>query len=189
MEISLRLNSRYRVLSRPTYGRVVHKEPIKPFREVPVGRTRSYNYKDISRLYGKTENTHNRPWAGAAAVSATSAIGNTGSGTAIGTQSQSPRRRIQFRFAGGMASNSMNGQNALLTPQKGSFQRLKELIWTERARELAQQRKTEEMIARAAVLKEIANGQRYAFRAQLYWLEAKAKKCRYGTYATLRLTN
>lgn len=166
MEISLRLNSRYRALSRPTYGRVVHKEPIKPFREVPVGRTRSYNYKDISRFYGKSENTHNRPWAGAAAVSASSAGGNLGSGAAVGTQSQSPRRRIQFRFAGGMGSNSMNGQNALLTPQKGSFQRLKELIWTERARELAQQRKTEEMIARAAVLKEIANGQRYASRTR-----------------------
>lgn len=164
MEISLRLNPRYRVLSRPTYGRVVHKEPMKPFREVPVGRTRSYNYKDISRLYGKGENTHNRPWAGAAAISASSAGGNLGSGAAASSpsQSQSPRRRIQFRFAGGMGSNPMNGQNALLTPQKGSFQRLKELIWTERARELAQQRKTEEMIARAAVLKEIANGQRFA---------------------------
>lgn len=160
VEISLRLNPRYRVLSRPTYGRVVHKEPIKPFREVPVSRTRSYNYKDISRLYGKSENTHNRPWAGAAAISATSAGGNLGIG---GGKLQSPRRRMQaahLRFAGAMAPTSMNGQNALLTPQKGSFQRLKELIWTERARELAQQRKAEEMIARAAVLKEIANGQR-----------------------------
>lgn len=161
VEISLRLNPRYRVLSRPTFGRIVHKEPIQPFREVPVGRTRSYNYKDISRLYGKSENTHIRPWAGAAAISASSAGGNLGSAVP-GTQSQSPRRRIQFRFAGGIGPNSMNGQNAILTPQKGSFQRLKELIWTERARELAQQRKTEEMIARAAVLKEIANGQRYA---------------------------
>lgn len=82
---------------------------------------------------------------------------------------------MQFRFAGGMApannANGATGSNSnsllassvgqnVLTPQKGSFQRLKELIWTERARELAQQRKTEEMIARAAVLKEIANGQR-----------------------------
>lgn len=66
---------------------------------------------------------------------------------------------MQFRFAGGMMP-SATGQNSLITSQKGSFQRLKELIWTERARELAQQRKTEEMIARAAVLKEIANGQR-----------------------------
>lgn len=69
------------------------------------------------------------------------------------SQYDQPRRRVQFRFSG---SGPVN-QNAL-TPQKGSFQRLKELVWTERARELAQQRKAEEMAARAAVLKEIANG-------------------------------
>lgn len=88
-------------------------------------------------------------------------------------QAQPPRRPIkQFRFAGGIppqnnANNMGNksmlgsnaGQNAILTPQKGSFQRLKELIWTERARQLAQQRKAEEIIARAAILKEIANGE------------------------------
>lgn len=75
-------------------------------------------------------------------------------------QQQSQRRRMQFRFAGSAAQSPSSSQNLLLTPQKGSFQRLKELIWTERARELAEQRKAEEMIARAAVLKEIANGQR-----------------------------
>ncbi|ALC48110.1 CG32017 [Drosophila busckii] len=42
---------------------------------------------------------------------------------------------------------------------QGSFQKLKELIWTERAKELTQQRRAEELAARAAVLKEIANGQ------------------------------
>lgn len=71
------------------------------------------------------------------------------------SQYDQPRRRVQFRFSG-----SPGNQNAL-TPQKGSFQRLKELVWTERARELAQQRKAEEMAARAAVLKEIANGHGY----------------------------
>lgn len=90
-------------------------------------------------------------------------------------QTQPPRRQVmQFRFAGGMAppNNANNvgnksipgsnaGQNLILTPQKGSFQRLKELIWTERARQLAQQRKEEEIIARAAILKEIANGEGY----------------------------
>lgn len=90
-------------------------------------------------------------------------------------QSQPPRRQVmQFRFAGGMAQpNNPNnignksipgsnaGQNLILTPQKGSFQLLKELIWTERARQLAQQRKSEEIIARAAILKEIANGEGY----------------------------
>lgn len=82
------------------------------------------------------------------------------SGAANTPQQQSARRRMQFRFAGGASQSPSSSQNFLLTPQKGSFQRLKELIWTERARELAEQRKTEEMIARAAVLKEIANGQR-----------------------------
>lgn len=71
------------------------------------------------------------------------------------SQYDQPRRRVQFRFSGAPVN-----QNAL-TPQKGSFQRLKELVWTERARELAQQRKAEEMAARAAVLKEIANGHGY----------------------------
>lgn len=64
-------------------------------------------------------------------------------------------RRAQFRFSGAPVNHNA------LTPQKGSFQRLKELVWTERARELAQQRKAEEMAARAAVLKEIANGHGY----------------------------
>lgn len=153
----MRLNSRYRVLSRPAYGRIVHKEPIKPFREAPVGRTRSYSYKDISRVYGK-EATQSRPWNLAAAAAAAAAA--SGSGGGGGSQAQnSARRRMQFRFGGGMSPGGM-AQNSLLTPQKGSFQRLKELIWTERARELAQQRKEEEMMARAAVLKEITNGQR-----------------------------
>lgn len=89
---------------------------------------RSRTFSDISRLYGAESKNDD----------------------AIGLQ---PRRRLmQFRFSGGSA-----GQN-VLTPQKGSFQRLKELVWTERARELAQQRKAEEMAARAAVLKEISKG-------------------------------
>ncbi|XP_043657408.1 uncharacterized protein LOC122622862 isoform X3 [Drosophila teissieri] len=41
---------------------------------------------------------------------------------------------------------------------QGSFQKLKELIWTERAKELIEQRRDEEMAARSAALKEIANG-------------------------------
>lgn len=155
------MNSRYRDLSRPVYGRVVHKEPSQQYRQAAIGRTRSYNYKDISRFYNGDNNQ--RPW------------GNVQSNMGLGLQqSQQPRRRVmQFRFAGGIAApnnannngnkNTMGspvGQNLLLTPQKGSFQRLKELIWTERARQLAQQRKAEELVARAAVLKEIANGER-----------------------------
>lgn len=79
----------------------------------------------------------------------------------------------KVRFGNGMASgNAITGQPNLgqhaifgstgmsqITPQKGSFQRLKELVWTERARELQQQRKSEEIAARAAILKDITNGQ------------------------------
>lgn len=151
----LRMNSRFGG-SRPTYGRVVHKEPPKiPLREIPSSRARSFNYnKDISKFYGKGEASRNRAWAGAAVTQ------NLGF-PMLERESNPSRRRTQFRFAGRIAPTPNHGMNSLLTPQKGSFQRLKELIWTERARELAHQRKTEEMIARAAVLKEIANGQRY----------------------------
>ncbi|XP_044741464.1 uncharacterized protein LOC123302558 [Chrysoperla carnea] len=60
----------------------------------------------------------------------------------------SNRRQTQFRLSGGYV-----GRNINQTPHSGSFQHLKELIRTERARELQQQRLAEEMAARAAVLK------------------------------------
>lgn len=154
---STRTNSPYRDFSRPVYGRVVHKEPSQNQRPVSMGRTRSYNYKDISRYYNNGFNNNPlRAW------------GNVQSNVEP-QQAQPPRRRMQFRFGGGASTSnggssknqgSPVGQNLLLIPQKGSFQRLKELIWTERARQLAQQRKAEEMIVRAAILKEIANGER-----------------------------
>jgi hypothetical protein len=93
-------------------------------------------------------------------------------------QPPSNRRAPKLRFSGGGAANtgaSYSGSGGLgaaaitfgnaginanlLTPQKGSFQRLKELVWTERAKELQQQRKNEEMAVRAAILKDITNGQ------------------------------
>lgn len=86
---------------------------------------------------------------------------------------QNRRRQPKVRFGNGMASgNAITGQPNLgqhaifgstgmsqIAPQRGSFQRLKELVWTERARELQQQRKNEEIAARAAILKDITNGQ------------------------------
>lgn len=102
---------------------------------------RSRTFNDISRLYG-AENKGFEPSL-------------RGGGMSMAATNDQPRRRMQFRFAG----QSVGGQQSNgLTPQKGSFQRLKELVWTERARELAQQRKAEETAARAAVLKEISNG-------------------------------
>ncbi|XP_017769289.1 PREDICTED: uncharacterized protein LOC108557326 isoform X2 [Nicrophorus vespilloides] len=62
-----------------------------------------------------------------------------------------PRRRVTaFRLSG--------GAHLPLTPQSGSFQHLKELIRTERARELQEQRLAEEAEARSDALKELANG-------------------------------
>lgn len=86
---------------------------------------------------------------------------------------QNRRRLPKVRFGNGMAGGSqITGQPNLgshaifgstgpnqIAPQRGSFQRLKELVWTERARELQQQRKSEEIAARAAILKDITNGQ------------------------------
>lgn len=86
-------------------------------------------------------------------------------------QSQQLPRRVQYRFPGPSPNGAGQNNNAVvarmsgspaspmnMTPQRGSFQKLKELVWTERARELATQRRNEEMMARAAVLKELANG-------------------------------
>lgn len=79
-------------------------------------------------------------------------------------QQQQMPRRVQYRFPGpsppaNAVFTRMSGSTPQnVTPQRGSFMKLKELVWTERARELAHQRRTEEMQARAAVLKELANG-------------------------------
>lgn len=89
---------------------------------------------------------------------------------------QARRRQPKVRFGGnGGSGNSISGspnvaQHAIfgsatglgpnqIAPQRGSFQRLKQLVWTERARELEEQRKTEAIAARAAILKDITNGQ------------------------------
>lgn len=66
-----------------------------------------------------------------------------------------PNSRYRSRLRNGVGGSP---QNALL-PQRGKFQELKTLILNEKARELAQLRKNEEIAARAAVLKELTNGQ------------------------------
>nr|XP_023011810.1 uncharacterized protein LOC111502074 [Leptinotarsa decemlineata] len=64
-----------------------------------------------------------------------------------------PRRKITtFRLPGGGHRPTLG-----FPPQQGSFQHLKELIKTERARELQQQRANEEAAARAAALKDLTN--------------------------------
>lgn len=138
----------------PTYGTINYKVPEKT--DLPVGRTRSFNYNDLSRIYSKSEinNGGREPWNWAAA-----AFGNRNNNNNNNNNGTSSRRRTQFRTGGRVQTQNIP-LNSLLTPQKGSFQRLKELIWNERARELAQQRRNEEMIARAAAIKELTNGQR-----------------------------
>lgn len=63
------------------------------------------------------------------------------------------------------SSNRMGGvgvyvpaKSNTVVPQRGSFHKLKEIIWTERAKELQAQRRTEELAARMAILKNLANG-------------------------------
>lgn len=139
-----------RLPMQPTYGTINYKTPDKM--RLPVGRTRSFNYNDLSRIYSKTEiqKPGREPYNWAAA-----AIANRNNNN----NDTSSRRRTQFRTGGRVQTHNVP-LNSILTPQKGSFQRLKELIWNERARELAQQRRNEEMIARAAVLKGLTTGQR-----------------------------
>jgi hypothetical protein len=78
-------------------------------------------------------------------------FGNGGSGNTI-TGSPNAASHAIFGSTSGLSPNQ-------IAPQRGSFQRLKQLVWTERARELDEQRKNEAIAARAAILKDITNGQ------------------------------
>jgi len=133
----------------PVFGRVVNREPIVPQRVAFDQRQRhsdgSVNNPGQTRFYGSEA----RPI-------------NTGSTVSTSSLSSlSPRRSSKNRYMGvpNSAGDNLSGNQNSVAVQ-GSFQKLKELIWTERAKELTQQRRSEELAARAAVLKEIANGQK-----------------------------
>lgn len=157
------MNSKYRDgSSRPVYGRVVIKPSAGRFQESPAGIDRQRpSYDDYRPL-------------------------NFGENAFLGNQkhsnqdlAQSRRRQLKVRFGNGASgTNTINpasnpapqhaifgspstnpNRNNQIAPQSGSFQRLKQLVWTERARELDYQRKMEENAARAAILKDITNGQ------------------------------
>ncbi|KAH8360718.1 hypothetical protein KR200_000913, partial [Drosophila serrata] len=149
---SLRMGGRERSRS-PVFGRVVSREPSLPQR-MPISPLEHHQKERLvefglsnpppgtsqTRFYG----SEIRPQNG------------------ISTSSSS-RRSNKNRYvggipseSGGIGSNTKDNQNSVAI--QGSFQKLKELIWTERAKELTQQRRDEEMAARAAALKEIANG-------------------------------
>ncbi|XP_059611084.1 uncharacterized protein LOC132258008 isoform X2 [Phlebotomus argentipes] len=143
--------SRYRDATRPVYGRVVHKEPLARYRNT---KARNRLFDNIARYYGAERV-------------------NTGSMQRKFANSQKTRPLVVFRNPdspeeGGVedaareVSSSGTFPNSLIPQQRGKFDTLKELMATQRARELAQQRRAEELAARAAVLKEIANGQSHS---------------------------
>lgn len=159
---SRRLNSRYRGegAPRPVYGRIVHKQPAQ-LQALPAGG----RYYDVPPAVDRVRPNYD-PFDNGV-------LGNQHQQAA-----QQNRRRQQMpkvRFGNGGNGNSISGspniaQHAIfgstanlganqIAPQRGSFQRLKQLVWTERARELEEQRKNEAIAARAAILKDITNGQ------------------------------
>uniref|UniRef100_A0A0R3P1F7 Uncharacterized protein n=1 Tax=Drosophila pseudoobscura pseudoobscura TaxID=46245 RepID=A0A0R3P1F7_DROPS len=135
---SIRMSARERARS-PVFGRVVSREPITPQRMTFEQRQRFVDLGSSgiggpiqARFYG----SEGRP------------------------QNAGTRRSSKNRYMGvpnGTGASLTGNQNSVAV--QGSFQKLKELIWTERAKELTQQRRDEELAARAAALKEIANGQ------------------------------
>ncbi|EDW10886.2 uncharacterized protein LOC6585770 isoform X2 [Drosophila mojavensis] len=146
---STRMGTRERSRS-PVFGRVLSREPIVPqrisFEQLPRHLDGNPNGASQARLYGGEV----RP----------SGIG-VGAGAGTGAAGSSPRRSSKNRYVGvssNLVANNVAGSHNSVAVH-GSFQKLKELIWTERAKELTQQRRAEELAARAAVLKEIANGQ------------------------------
>ncbi|XP_044316482.1 LOW QUALITY PROTEIN: uncharacterized protein LOC108042177 [Drosophila rhopaloa] len=136
---SVQMSARERARS-PVFGRVVNREPNTPQRIPFEHHQRLVEFgpsgpgSSQSRYYG----AETRPQNGA---------------------SSSSRRSSKNRYMGvpsGPGANGKESQNSVAI--QGSFQKLKELIWTERAKELTEQRRDEELEARAAALKEIANG-------------------------------
>ncbi|XP_017062621.2 LOW QUALITY PROTEIN: uncharacterized protein LOC108102332 [Drosophila eugracilis] len=137
---SLRMSARERARS-PVFGRVVSREPNTPQR-IPLEHHQRLAEVGLnapgssqSRYYG----AETRPQNGG---------------------SSSSRRSSKHRYMGvpngGTGTNTKENKDSVAI--QGSFQRLKELIWTERAKELTEQRRDEELAARAAALKEITNG-------------------------------
>lgn len=144
------------------YGRVVHKQPPQIHQQLPVGgrfydvspsldRARP-NYEDLrpfepNGLLGNQQQAPQQPRR------RLPKLRNGGSGSSSsGTGSPTIAQHAIFGTTSGFGANQ-------IAPQRGSFNRLKELVWTERARELEQQRKNEAIAARAAILKDITNGQ------------------------------
>lgn len=158
---SRRINSRYRDgTPRPVYGKVVHKQPAH-LQSLPNGG----RYYDVPPSIDRARPSYDdlRPFD------------NGLLGAPQPQPTQNRRRLPKVRFGNGGSGNSISGspniaQHAIfgsaagqggsqIVPQRGSFQRLKQMVWNERSRELEEQRKNEAIAARAAILKDITNGQ------------------------------
>lgn len=154
------MNSRYRDgTPRPVYGRVVIKPSPGRFHENSAALERPRATYDEYRPFENALLGGNRKQQQQNAEAAQT------------RRRQMPKVRNGFSGYGGAAAATPNvPQHAIfgstsnlnpnqISPQRGSFQRLKQLVWTERARELEEQRKKEAVAARAAILKDITNGQ------------------------------
>lgn len=156
---SRRMHSKFRDGSaRPVYGRVMIKPAAGRFQESPssVDRPRYDDYRPLSNFESGFLANHKQPTPDLAQSRRRQMkvrFGNGASGTNVINPASSPTPHAIF----GSPSSNVN-QNQI-TPQRGSFQRLKQLVWTERARELEDQRRKEAVAARAAILKDITNGQ------------------------------
>lgn len=124
--------STYAALRRPVYGRIMLKEP----------------------LFGPDGEQVNDGSSGAPRRRT-----QFRSGSKVGTISTAPgfATMNQPQSTGNFATTSTSGDRTMI-PQKGRFDMLKEIIWNERAQELANQRRLQEMAARAEILRDIANG-------------------------------
>lgn len=140
------------------YGTIKYKAPPKG--ELPAGRSRSYSYSDLSRMYSKnTMNDRDGGRGGTNAGTSRSGKWNWDIGNGRGANNETSSDRGS-RYRIGRVQTHAVPLNSLLTPQKGSFQRLKDLIWNERAREEQQQRRNGDLIARAAALQDLTKGER-----------------------------
>ena len=161
-------NSRYREGgARPVYGRILHKQPSQQQQQLPMGgryygvpptnldRNR-VSYDDITRLYGAENRVLENQQQPVQPPRRLPKFRSGSAGSAANTGG-TPSAQANLGAAAYFGSTGINAN--MLTPQRGSFQRLKELVWNERAKELQQQRKNEEIAVRAAILKDLTNGQ------------------------------
>lgn len=157
-----RMHSKFRDGSaRPVYGRVMMKPAPGRFQESPsaIERPRpSYDeyrhptFGDNAFLANQKQPTRELDQQRRRQMKVRFGNGVSGTNAVIPSSNPTPQHAI-------FGSTSSNVNQNQITPQRGSFQRLKQLVWTERARELEDQRKKEAVAARAAILKDITNGQ------------------------------